>query len=168
MSTDQHDTQTQQPEETVPLPDLGDTERDRAYRRALDAEPQLQPAVRVVDALCALVRADDYLCHACVWESIVKPLVDPWVGWDRGYLPQQASDAPRDTWEPINLTDYLKHTRDDRKLPADTDTERWLRTSEAFDAFTGVLIDRLYAADPGNGHGIGRQHMPAESTESTK
>ena len=37
-----------------------------------------------------------------------------------------------------------------------TENERWLRTTEAWDAFTNVLLERLEKADPGNGHGIGR------------
>jgi hypothetical protein len=45
---------------------------------------------------------------------------------------------------------------DPRRKARRTDTERWLRSSEAFDAFTDVLLCRLSEADPANGHGIGR------------
>lgn len=38
---------------------------------------------------------------------------------------------------------------------ATTDTEKWMRTSEAFDVVTDKWIDRLEKADPGNGHGLG-------------
>ena len=46
-----------------------------------------------------------------------------------------------------------------REAPT-TDTEKWLRTSEAWDAFTRPLLARLWDADPGNGHGIGRGEVP--------
>lgn len=147
---------------SVDLDDVphGQTERERAYTRALHAEPRLEPVVRVVDALVALVRPTDTLCYACTWETIISPLVYPWIGWARGDLPETAPDTPRDTWAPIDLTSYLDG--EDRKVPADTDTERWLRTSDAFDAFTRALIDRLYAADPAHGHGIGAGHHADE------
>lgn len=138
----------------------GLTDRDRAYTRALQAEPQLEPVVRVVDALCALVRADDTLCYACVWELILKPLVTPWLGIGRGHFPETAPDTPRGTWAPIDLAPHL-NGEDQKVVPADTDTERWLRGSDAFEAFSNTLLERLYVADPGRGHGIGRGHHDA-------
>jgi hypothetical protein len=148
------------------------------YDRAVQAEPQLRPIVRLVEALVDLRRPSDRLCAGCVWETIVKPLVSPLVGWGRGYPPEQAKD--RDSWQPrrlrvtraseirprsrhVDLTPYLVDARqlldeDDDQLPATSETERWLRTSEAYDAVTGRLLAKLDQADPGNGHGIGRKH----------
>jgi hypothetical protein len=132
-----------------------------AYERALQAEPDLAAVVRVVDALCALVRPSDLLCHGCVWETIVKPLVSPLVGWRRGYPPEVAADPDSDKPSGFRmitggemLDAYRAHEA--TRVSATTDTEKWLRTSEAFDAFTNVLLDRLERADPANGHGIGR------------
>lgn len=125
------------------------------YRRALVAEPRLRAVVALVDALCTLVRPTDRLCSGCVWETIVKPLTTPWIGWERGYVPEQAQDAPRG-WSPVCLADLLAE-QDERATTATTATERWLRTSEAWEAFTDVLLSRLDAADTGNGHGCGRR-----------
>jgi hypothetical protein len=43
-----------------------------------------------------------------------------------------------------------------RRPLADTDTERWMREQEAYDAVTNTLLARLWDADPGTGCGIGR------------
>jgi hypothetical protein len=115
---------------------------------------------KVVDTFIKLVRPTDELCHACVWELIVKPLVSPWVGNGRGYPTEQAKD-PDPTGErflrAISAADWIKNQPD--RAPAETETEKWMRTSEAYDAFTDVLLARLYEADPANGHGIGRKDM---------
>jgi hypothetical protein len=96
----------------------------RSYDRALEAEPGLRALDALVDALCALVRPSDALCHGCVWERIVKPLALPLVGWAR------------------------------RNGSATDDSDRWLRSSEAYDTITNVWLARLQQADPANGHGI--------------
>jgi hypothetical protein len=44
----------------------------------------------------------------------------------------------------------------DDRIPAETETEKWLRSSEAWDAVTRPLLARLYEADPANGCGIRR------------
>lgn len=123
------------------------------YRRALDAEPRLRAIERLVTGLCELARPGDTLCAGCVWELIVKPLTTPWIGWGRGRPHRDAADDPRDSWQPVSLADLLAEPGYARAEPA-TDTERWLRSSEAFDAFTDELLRRLDAADPANGHGI--------------
>jgi hypothetical protein len=125
------------------------------FQRALDAEPRLRPMVRLVDALCALVRPTDRMCSGCVWESIVKPLVVPLVGWGGGYMPEQATDNPRALRECVFTRSDLA-ALEARRIPATTDTEAWLRTSQAYDAFTDEPLARLKAADPANDHGIGR------------
>lgn len=139
--------------------------------RALEAEPDLEALDRLVDALCALVRPDDRLCAGCTWEGIVKPLASALVGWERG-APRTAS-TPADTLglrpvgdiaAEVDLADQLRAQiiHGDQILgvphapePAN-DTERWLRSHEAWDAVTNVWLARLEAADPGTGHGIGR------------
>lgn len=137
----------------TPYP-IGDETR-AAYDRALAAEPGLRAAVDVVDALTALVRPGDELCFGCVWETIVKPTVTPHVGWSRGHVPEQAADPdPGGLPMPVDLSELFAW--DDRREEAMTETERWLRTPEAYDAVSDVLLARLYDADPANGCGIRR------------
>lgn len=125
------------------------------YERALAAEPRLRAVVTVVDALTELVRPTDRMCSGCVWEKIVKPMVLPLIGWGRGHLPHQAKDPdPR----PPGL--YLIRASEipwPERTGADTETEKWLRSVGAWDAFTSTLLVRLDRADPANGHGIGRR-----------
>lgn len=128
-----------------------------AYDRALAAEPRLRAIVTTVDALIELVRPGDTMCSGCVWDAIVKPLAIPLIGWERGYPPDTAKDpSPDGGWRMLSGGDLMAEYEEaqQRLAPATTDTEKWLRTSEAWDAFTGALIDRLHTADPGNGHGI--------------
>jgi hypothetical protein len=68
--------------------------KPEAYERALAAEPQLRAIEAMVDALVALAPNDQPYCTACIWETILKPLVSPWVGWERGDVPEQAKDEP--------------------------------------------------------------------------
>ena len=63
-----------------------------SFKRALLAEPKLQAVSDVVEVLRLLVRPTDEMCHGCLWESIIKPLTTPLIGWGRGYLPRQAED----------------------------------------------------------------------------
>lgn len=131
---------------------------ETAYKRALAAEPRLNAIVTTVSALCELARADDTMCAGCIWDSIVKPLTTPLIGWSRGYPPKEAADPdPNDHgWRLISGADWFAEFEETAKhrTPATTDTEQWLRTSEAWDAFTSELLHRLNEADPGNGHGI--------------
>lgn len=131
-----------------------------AYERALAAEPRLAAIVTAVDALAELARPADVMCAGCVWDGIVKPLATPLIGWERGYPPAAAKDpSPGDGSKLYTGTDLMAAYEEAQKrlAPATTDTEKWLRTSEAWDAFTGELIRRLHDADPANGHGICRK-----------
>ncbi len=146
----------------TPQPDTTTREATQLanYQRALDAEPRLRRVVALADALCALVRRTDRMCYGCVWDGIVKPLASPLIGWGRGYSPKAASDPEpvvngARQFRPVSLTELLKE--EGARVPATTDTEKWLRTSEAWDAFTGVILPRLKRADPDHGHGIGRK-----------
>ncbi|MFC8517495.1 hypothetical protein [Streptomyces sp. NPDC057257] len=133
------------------------TKMQADYERALAAEPQLQAVVTTVDALCELVRPEDRMCSGCVWDTIVKPLARPLLGWDRGYPPESAKE-PADRMRLIPGDELLKlwEQAEAKRVPADTETEKWLRTSEAWDAFTNVVLARLDTADPAHGHGIVR------------
>jgi hypothetical protein len=124
------------------------------YGRALAYEPALQAAVAVINALSALRRPSDRLCADCVWEDILKPIVTPLIGWERGYHPEPAAD-PRPGGELIEFL-TMDGLPDPPRTPATTETERWMRSTEAWDGFTSALLERLSAIDPGNGHGIGR------------
>jgi hypothetical protein len=139
-------------------------ERKAAYERVLAAEPRLRAVVRVVDALIQFVRPTDEMCHGCLWEVMVKPLTSPLVGYGRGYPPTSAKDPdPSGELELVfqSAADLLREP--DPRIPAETQTEKWLRTSEAFDAFTDPLLKRLYEADPANGCGIKRVQLDARA-----
>jgi hypothetical protein len=128
------------------------------FDRALAADRRLRPIVRIVDALCALVGAEDEMCAGCIWTGIVKPLVTPLLGWGRGYAPTEATDPDpgESSWLPRRWSMAELMAEPDHRTPATTDTEKWLRSPEAYDAFTDVLLERLREADPANGHGIRR------------
>ncbi|MEV6049730.1 hypothetical protein [Streptomyces sp. NPDC052107] len=134
---------------------MTDTQNQSDYGRALHAEPRLQTVVNVVDALATLARPTDALCSSCIWEHLVKPMIVPLIGWERGYLPQSAKDpAPgENSWRPVSAAELLGS--EERRTPATTETEKWLRSSEAWNGFVGPLLKRLEVMDPGNGHGIG-------------
>ncbi len=126
----------------------------RGYERAVLADRRLRAIDGLVSSLCLLVRSDDTLCHSCVWESMVQPLLTPLVGHERGYLPDVAKD-PGDDWKPMTAKE-LSELPDGPRAEATTETERWMRTSDAWDAVTQTLLSRLWDADPGNGHGVAR------------
>ncbi|MCX4972181.1 hypothetical protein [Streptomyces sp. NBC_00620] len=132
------------------------TTRQTDYQRALHAEPRLQAIASIVDVLIELVRPNDNMCGSCIWEGIIKPLTTPLIGWERGYPPREAHDPGNAEWRLISGSDWAKEfeTAEKTRTTATTDTEKWLRTPEAWDAFCGELIRRLNDADPGNGHGI--------------
>jgi hypothetical protein len=128
-----------------------------AFERALQAEPKLRAVSQLVDVLRLLVRPTDEMCHGCVWEALVKPLVRPWIGWGRGYLPKPAKDPdPDEDFPRFVKVDLGSDWQPDPRVPAETETEKWLRSSEAWNAVTEVLIDRLYEYDPANGCRVGR------------
>jgi hypothetical protein len=128
-----------------------------SYRRALVAEPRLVAISRMVDVLCSFVRPDDVLCAGCAWELIIKPLILPLVGWERGLLLESAEDpSPKSTSGWISGSSLIDAAdlQESSRTPASTRTEHWLRTSDAYDAVVGELVHRLDTADPGNGHGL--------------
>lgn len=129
------------------------------YDRALAADHRLRALANFVTILCDLVRPADTMCGGCAWESLVKPLATPLIGWERGYKPECAKDPDEQkAWRIYSgeelLAGWEEAERD--RTPSTTETEQWLRTEEAWDAFCGELIRRLNKADPANGCGIHR------------
>lgn len=111
-----------------------------AYERALAAEPQLEAVVRVVDALLLIDdEKSDELDH---W-GIIKPLIVPWLGYQRGTIPVNAQDTEAPSTPKIRGVEELVQANRPRPVPAATEIEKWLRTEEAYDAFTDVLLSRL-------------------------
>ena len=112
------------------------------------------------------------MCAGCVWETILKPLVLPLVGWERGYPDAEAQDPV--PGEPLfkvySAAELLAEADEDelRRIPATTDTERWLRTMEAYDAVTDVLLGAPERGRPGqrSRHRGGAQHMTAAPESS--
>ncbi|WP_019072389.1 hypothetical protein [Streptomyces hokutonensis] len=135
------------------------TPQHTEYDRALTADHRLRALAQLVTALCQFVRPADTMCGGCAWDALVKPLATPLIGWERGYKPEAAKDPDPDrAWRIYTGGEWLagwKEAEQDR-TPASTDTEQWLRTSEAWDAYCGELIRQLNAADPAHGHGIQR------------
>ena len=78
---------------------------EAGFGRAVAAERRLEPIVRLVDALCALVGPEHEMCAGCVWTAIVKPMCRPLVGWERGYHDEEAKDPdsgePR--WQTVDI-----------------------------------------------------------------
>ncbi|MFC8408548.1 hypothetical protein ACFUG9_34035 [Streptomyces griseoincarnatus] len=139
------------------------------YERALNADRRLRALADVVNALCEFIRPADTMCSGCAWDSLVKPLATPLIGWERGYPSEPAPDPEvGGGWKFVSGSDWLAvfEAAEKDRTPATTDTEKWLRTSEAWDAYCGELIRRLGAADPANGHGIHR-HRRARSGEAS-
>lgn len=138
-------------------PTTAPTWPDDPYEKALAAEPHLRAVDRMVRAFVALAptrRSRTPMCAGCIWEQVLKPLAQPWVGWDRGDPADQAPETPRRTWRAISLDEFLD--KPDRRPHAETTTETWLRSQEAWDAVTDKWLAMLHAADPANGDGIGR------------
>ncbi|CAM5714830.1 hypothetical protein SVIOM342S_07645 [Streptomyces violaceorubidus] len=129
------------------------------YERAMKADRRLRALAEFVNALCGFVRPADTMCGGCTWDSLVKPLAVPLIGWERGRLPESAPDPkPGGGWKFVSGSEWVAavEAAEKDRTPATTETEEWLRTSEAWDAYCGGLIRRLNAADPANGHGIHR------------
>lgn len=130
---------------------------EEKYKRALAAERRLVAVDQAVAALCEFVRPTDEMCYGCTWESIVKPLLMPLVGWGRGYPTRVAADPTGDwasglkTWKQLCDED---DSEEKYRPEATTETEKWMRTEEAWDAVSNTLLDRLWRADPGTGCGI--------------
>lgn len=137
------------------MTNTNDTTTD-LYERALAADPKLRALDLAVRTMASLVRPGDMMCPGCVWEHIVKPLAVPLIGWERG-LPIESAKDPGDSWEVVNLADALDALDEarERRTPADTETERWLRTDQAYDVVTDTWLRLIEAAGQADGHGIG-------------
>jgi hypothetical protein len=115
-----------------------------AYDRALAAEPQLCAVEHIVDQLCERARPDDYERYGHVWVSVVKALVSPLVGDERGLIPRQAPDGPA-----ARIATGADFIFGEYTAPA-SETEEWLRGPEAFTAVMVELQRRLAeAGSPG-------------------
>lgn len=141
-----------------------------AYTRALAAEPRLRTVERMVKAQVLYVRPADTFCHGCYWDGVLKPLVRPLIGWNRGEPHEDAHPSGKRVSVQIggdgggeeDHGDYVvvKKTWDeffaedkDATEPSN-EVEAWLRCSAAWDVVTQHLLEILHRADPGNGHGF--------------
>ena len=91
---------------------------DQRYNRALAAEPHLRAIADMVGAVTASAAHDRSFCDGCFWECTLKGHVLPLVGWERGSWSRQA-----------------RHP--------DPETERWLRSQEAWEAVTERWLQQL-------------------------
>lgn len=115
-------------------------EAQEAYERALAAEPQLEAVVGVVEALLLI---DDKKADELDLWGIIKPLIVPWLGYGRGTVPVNAQDGPVSADPAYKSFGELAEANLPRSVPATTETEKWLRSADAYDAFTDVLLARL-------------------------
>jgi hypothetical protein len=144
-----------------------------AYKRAVEAEPRLRHVERMVKAQVLYIRPGDTFCHGCYWDAILKPLVTPLVGWGRGEPHEDAEDPHPSGKRVMHVTgggesrveekdNYLVITtswdeafaRMDAEPEPTTATEKWLRSSDAWDTVTDHLLAIVERADPANGHGF--------------
>jgi hypothetical protein len=93
-------------------------EAEQRYKLALAAEPHLRAIADTVEAVTVSAARERSFCDGCFWERTLKGQVLPLVGWERGYLSRQA-----------------RHP--------DPETERWLRSREAWEAVTERWLERL-------------------------
>lgn len=122
------------------------------FAKALAAEPRLQAVDRMVRMVVALAPAHGSgtpMCSDCFWTNVLKPIVEPLVGWERG-IHDQADEEPYSG--PIDLA--AAWDAEDRRPAATTSTEGWLRSPGAYDAVTARWLRVLYDADPANGCGL--------------
>lgn len=134
------------------------TDRRHLLEQACAADSGIRALDFAVTALAvAAGAADGPACSGCMWARIVKPLALPLLGWERGYPPMESPDRTAGLRGGlVNISELMVRMdeRAARRTPATSDTERWLRSQEAWDAVVGEWIDRLHAADPAAGHGI--------------
>lgn len=115
-----------------------------AYDRALAAEPQLRAVERLVGQLCEQARPGDYERYGLVWGWIVKALVFPLVGHERGLIPRQVGDAP--SGRLLSGTEFMDLAAPEHYTTPTSETETWMRGAEAFDAVMMELQRRLAEA----------------------
>ncbi|TAM55768.1 MAG: hypothetical protein EPN50_10565, partial [Chloroflexota bacterium] len=114
------------------------------------AEPRLEALELLVLTIAGHADRRRPLCYACAWSEAVKPLLTPLVGWQRGYVPEDAPD-PTDEVTVLRLADLPMPER----TVAGTDAERYLRSRAAWEIAADRLVAILRQADPGRGHGLG-------------
>lgn len=134
-----------------------DVDDERDYRRALAAEPALLAAQNVVVFACTFTGPDDQMCNGCFWESTLKPLIHPLIGWERHAPEKNAPDRKLTFKESCKSLSEIRDEMDALaryQVPAETETERWMRSSDAWDAMVHPWLAALYEADPGNGCAI--------------
>lgn len=117
-----------------------------SYRRALAADHRLQALELVALALVGQ-------CAGCSWEQVLKPLLEPLAGFGRN-VPKQAEDpTPVDPEDPWGIDDIVSGAEIAAMVfpeapEAETTTEAWLRTSEAYDAVSSVWLNYLEQSAP--------------------
>lgn len=133
------------------------TDKDlEAFDKACLLDRHLAVVNHIVGILCELVRPEDTMCAGCIWDTVVKPLITPYVGFNRGLPLREAQPyKPGGEVEMKSLLDWLNES-DEKRVPATTDEEKWLRRQSTWESFTTVILHRLDEADPANGHGIAK------------
>lgn len=95
------------------------------WSRAVRADIGIRALDIMLRDLATLVRPGDSLPYAHVWTMIVRPLLSRLTGRDRP-----------------------------RRLTAHPEADDWLRTDEAYNVLTRVVIFRVYCLDPAGPSGL--------------
>ncbi len=134
-----------------------DTEREwptDPFAKALAAEPRLHAVdrmVRMVVAMAPTRRSGKPMCSDCFWTNVLKPIVQPLIGWERGDPGEEPPEKPHG----VRMLSHAEVMERRRPRPrATTSTERWLRSAEAYDVVTDRWLKALHNADPANGCGL--------------
>lgn len=129
---------------------------DDPFDKALAAEPRLRAVDKMVRTLAANAptgRSKRPMCAGCIWSGILKPLLKPLVGWER-HVQRQAPETRPHGMRVLDMSALRAEAAQERRPPATSSTERWLRGSEAWDAVTSRWLAILDKADPANGCGL--------------
>ncbi len=128
---------------------------DLLFERAARADSNIRAFDRIIRILAATAPSEESgqpWCSNCAWSAFVKPMARLLVGPDRGHHTdaEDPSDAPM---RPVDLAALLAE-RDEPDREPSTQTERWLRSHEVWEAVTNRWLKLLDDADPANGCGL--------------
>ena len=104
----------------------------------------LEAAVRKVGSVAAVY---PHFCTTDHWLDWVKPILSQFVGWNRGKQalePEPSADPDARLFTFVDIANMPKAPRPE----AETDAERWLRTSTAY----SLVYETLYELMPDCDH----------------
>lgn len=112
-----------------------------AYRRAVASEPM----VGVIEAAAVAFARAGYGVSVA-WPPL-KMMLEPYVGTGRGLIPENAHPEGEHKAIPCLSGEELINPAQPIRTEAINVTERWLRTSQAFDVVADVWLAYMYSHD---------------------